>query len=195
MGILANLACHYNPIGSQLSQDPDLFKVCYLILCHENDAHVLLEVTRLLSTLFSFSPEQNNLEIIKNLALFLTETDPARPSVIHQYSKIITNTLHTELLLASLQLIINVTQFLCSSEDDNSYLSYVIYSIVSKMKAHEIPKLMDWGLDRLEEQKRGVGIGMGLNRKIAKNVMRLLWLFLYYDLVELEGKAHKKECY
>lgn len=45
--------------------------------------------------------------------------------------------------------------------------------------------LLHWGAERLEEEGRGVGIGMGFHRGIAKNVMHLLWALMAYGLISI----------
>lgn len=45
--------------------------------------------------------------------------------------------------------------------------------------------LVNWGAERLEEEGRGVGIGMGFHRGVAKNVMHLLWALMAYGMVSI----------
>ncbi|CAO3593820.1 unnamed protein product [Absidia cylindrospora] len=202
MGVLANLSCHYDKIGSDMVYDIDIFKLCRSILWHENDARVLLETMRLLSSLYSheMTSSTEDQKGTNGLIFMLKPTDDILPSVIHQITVIAINTLHTELLLSSLQLLTYITQFLChfgnnditensvtANDDAEIEMKRSMALALALMKQQQVTKLFDWGLDRLEEQSRGVGIGMGLNRSIAIHVMYLLWLFFHHDLVVLDN--------
>jgi Sec-independent protein translocase protein TatA len=74
------------------------------------------------------------------------------------------------------------------------YTNAITHSIARQRSLHEEPdyKFMEksdtlalvmWGAERLEEEGRGVGIGMGFHRGIAKNVMHLLWALMAYGMV------------
>ncbi|ORZ04260.1 hypothetical protein BCR42DRAFT_199439 [Absidia repens] len=182
--------------------DIDIFKLCRSILWHENDARVLLETMRLLSSFYShgMTSSTEDQKGTNGLIFLLKPTNDILPSVIHQITVITTNTLHTELLLSSLQLLAHITQFLChlgdnditenpamTNDDADTEIKRVMALALALMKQYQVEKLIDWGLDRLEEQSRGVGIGMGLNRSIAIHVMYLLWLFFHHDLVALDN--------
>lgn len=52
MGTLANMACHWDcGIGPHLMDDMDVLRLCRSILWNENDARVLLETTRYVTTI------------------------------------------------------------------------------------------------------------------------------------------------
>jgi hypothetical protein len=129
------------------------------------------------------------------LIFLLMPTDDILPSMIHQITTIVTNTLHTQLLLTCLKLLIRIMRFLFNENRPIDDTANIFPFAISQMKQNEVTKLVNWGLDRLEEQSRGVGIGMGLNRSIAVHVMQLLWLFFDHDMVTLNhqgtaGKSH-----
>lgn len=114
----------------------------------------------------------------ENLTLFF-EPQPMSPLVFHQYTQIICNTLHAELLLKALEfatravVYINaITHSLTQRQDRDKYIV-----------KQDTLALMNWGAERLDEEGRGVGIGMGFNRLVAKNVMHLLWALTAYGLV------------
>ncbi|KAI9362876.1 hypothetical protein BD770DRAFT_407941 [Pilaira anomala] len=197
MGTLANLACHWESgIGPLLLDDMDILKLCRSILWSENDARVLLETTRLLNTFLSCSIDTSHQTVIEhdNLTEFLTPL-PMAPSIFHQYTLIICNTLYSELLLKSLELMTRIVVYTNAithsitrrrqrllqhhhdkdmPEDDDRY---------QFMDKSDTLALVTWGAERLEEEGRGVGIGMGFHRGIAKNVMHLLWALLAYNQV------------
>jgi hypothetical protein len=112
------------------------------------------------------------------------------PSVFHQYTIIICNTLYSELLLTSLEL---MTRFVV-------YTNAITHSISKNRQRlntdtdHDQDRLTDksdtlklvtWGAERLEEEGRGVGVGMGFHRGVAKNVMHLIWALLAYNMVTI----------
>lgn len=196
MGTLANLACHWESgIGPLLLDDMDILKLCRSILWNENDARVLLETTRLLNTFLSCSIDTSHQTVIEhdNLTEFLTPV-PMAPSIFHQYTIIICNTLYSELLLNSLELMTRIVV----------YTNAITHSITRRrqrlmqhdpesdgedndnnpfMDKSDTLALVTWGAERLEEEGRGVGIGMGFHRGVAKNVMHLLWALLAYNQV------------
>lgn len=65
------------------------------------------------------------------------------------------------------------------------YASAVDRGYVDKSDALQ---LMRWGIERLEEEGRDVGIGLGFNRGVAKNVLHLLWALMTY------GFVHATDC-
>jgi hypothetical protein len=139
--------------------------------------------------------DQEELQSTNGLIFLLIPTDDIFPSMIHQITAIATNTLHTQLLLACLKLLIHIMRFLFNDNRPVDDAANIFSFAISQMKQDEVSKLVNWGLDRLEEQSRGVGIGMGLNRSIAIHVMQLLWLFFHHDMVTLNphgtaGKSH-----
>ncbi|ORZ00413.1 hypothetical protein BCR43DRAFT_540524 [Syncephalastrum racemosum] len=179
LGTLASLACHWQDIGHVLMDDMDVFYLCRSILWNENDARVLLETTRFLNTCLAHSIVGQTVVEHSHLTQFL-EPVPMAPSVVCQYAAIICNTLHAELLLTSLELLTRLIV----------YISAVVRtqtgSVDQYMKAQDTQRLVAWGAERLEEEGRGVGIGMGFNRGVAKNVMHLLWTLLAYDITRAE---------
>ncbi|KAF1804377.1 hypothetical protein FB192DRAFT_1372631 [Mucor lusitanicus] len=197
MGTLANMACHWDcGIGPYLMDDMDVLRLCRSILWNENDARVLLETTRLLNTFLSCSIETSHQTVIEhdNLTEFLTPVAMA-PSIFHQYTLIICNTLYSELLLKSLELMTRIVV----------YTNAITHSITRRrqrlvvntdtkreeddefrfMEKADTLALVNWGAERLEEEGRGVGIGMGFHRGIAKNVMHLLWALMAYGMVSI----------
>ncbi|KAI9486417.1 MAG: hypothetical protein EXX96DRAFT_593061 [Benjaminiella poitrasii] len=186
------MACHWDcGIGPSLINDMDILRLCRSILWNENDARVLLETTRLLSTFLSCSIDTSHQTVIEhdNLTEFLTPISMA-PSVFHQYTLIICNTLYSELLLKSLELMTRIVV----------YTNAITHSISKRRERLTKPQsengeedeyrfmdksdtlmLVQWGAERLEEESRGVGIGMGFHRGIAKNVMHLLWALMAYE--------------
>ncbi|KAI8330135.1 hypothetical protein BD560DRAFT_416462 [Blakeslea trispora] len=185
MGTLANLACHWETVGPQLLEDLDILLLCRSILWNENDARVLLETTRLLNTFLSCSIDASHQTVIEHdhLTQFLTPV-PMAPSVFHQYTIIICNTLYSELLLKSLEVMTRIVV----------YANAVTNSITRRRQRTETSSLMEtadtlalvkWGAARLEEEGRGVGVGMGFHRGIAKNVMHLLWALMAYGMVSV----------
>lgn len=111
------------------------------------------------------------------------------PSVVCQYAAIICNTLHAELLLTSLELLTRLIVYI------SAVLRSQSGSVDDYIKAQDAQRLVAWGAERLEEEGRGVGIGMGFNRGVAKNVMHLLWALLAYDITRAEdcGKRQTKK--
>ncbi|KAG0168827.1 hypothetical protein DFQ28_004207 [Apophysomyces sp. BC1034] len=185
MGALANMACHWDSIGRTLLDDMDVLRLCRSILWHENDSRVLLETARLLNTFLSCSIDASHQTIIEHdhLTEFFTPV-PMTPSVFHQFTLIVCNTLYSELLMMSLELMMRmvvytnaVTHSLARRDQDNQFI-----------EKSDTLMLIRWGAERLEEEGRGVGIGMGFNRGIAKNVMHLLWALMAY------GMASTAEC-
>jgi hypothetical protein len=193
MGTLANLACHWDcGIGPLLLDDMDILKLCRSILWNENDARVLLEATRLLNTFLSCSIDTSHQTVIEhdNLTEFLTPI-PMAPSIFHQYTLVICNTLYSELLLKSLELMTRIVVYTNaithsitrriirnnSEEDEEEHRNQF-------MDKSDTLQLVIWGAERLEEEGRGVGIGMGFHRGIAKNVMHLLWALMAYKVAE-----------
>ncbi|KAF7721928.1 hypothetical protein EC973_003916 [Apophysomyces ossiformis] len=179
VGALANMACHWDLIGRTLLDDMDILRLCRSILWHENDARVLLETTRLLNTFLSCSIDANSQTIIEHdhLTEFLMPV-PMTPSVFHQYTLIVCNTLYSELLMMSLELMMRivvytnaVTHSLARRDQDSPFI-----------EKSDALTLIRWGAERLEEEGRGVGIGMGFNRGVAKNVMHLLWALMAYGM-------------
>ncbi|OBZ83654.1 Protein SAAL1 [Choanephora cucurbitarum] len=184
MGTLANLAVHWNAgIGPGLLEDMDILLLCRSILWNENDARVLLETTRLLNTFLSCSIDHQTVVEHDHLTQLLTPV-PMAPSVFHQYTIIICNTLYSELLLKSLEVMTRIVV----------YTNAVTNSITRRRQRVQPESMMDtadtlalvkWGAARLEEEGRGVGIGMGFHRGIAKNVMHLLWALMAYGMVSV----------
>ncbi|KAL1933955.1 hypothetical protein VTP01DRAFT_8045 [Rhizomucor pusillus] len=186
MGAMASLASHWEPVGLTLLNDMDILKLARSILWHENDARVLLETTRLLNTFFLRSIDATYRTIIEHdhLTQFLTPV-PMTPSVFHQYTQIICNTLHAELLIMSLELMTRIVV----------YTNAIVYSLAREaqqrqpdenmyIEKSDAMRLVDWGTQRLEEEQRGLGIGMGFNRGVAKNIMHLLWAILAYNVIQ-----------
>ncbi|KAI7864403.1 hypothetical protein BDF14DRAFT_1834574 [Spinellus fusiger] len=194
MGSLANMACHWEEgIGSMLLDDMDILRLCRSVLWHENDARVLLETSRLLNTFLSCSMDTSHHTIVEHdhLTEFLTPV-PMAPSIFHQYTFIICNTLFMDLLLTSLELMTRIVVYTnaithsltrhsqrmkeCDGEEAEAEADLFI-------DKSDTLVLVKWGADRLEEEGQGVGIGMGFNRGIAKNVMHLLWALMAYNMV------------
>lgn len=203
LGTLANLACHWDcGIGPSLLDDMDILKLCRCILWNENDARVLLETTRLLNTFLSCSIDTSHQTVVEhdNLTEFITPV-PMAPSVFHQYTVIICNTLYSELLLKSLELMTRIVVYTNAithsisrrrqrsnnkassprliegeEDDDDRHLF---------MDKSDTLAIITWGAARLEEEGRGVGIGMGFHRGIAKNVMHLLWALMAYGMCSI----------
>ncbi|CEP14598.1 hypothetical protein [Parasitella parasitica] len=196
IGTLANMACHWDcGIGPYLMDDMDVLKLSRSILWSENDARVLLETTRLLNIFLSCSIDTSHQTVIEhdNLTEFLTPVSMA-PSIFHQYTFIICNTLYSELLLKSLELMTRIVV----------YANAITHSITRRrerlvnvdkddedehrfMEKADTLALVNWGAERLEEEGRGVGIGMGFHRRVAKNVMHLLWALMAYDPEMVHG--------
>ncbi|KAI8092253.1 uncharacterized protein B0P05DRAFT_525461 [Gilbertella persicaria] len=186
MGTLANMACHWDcGIGPSLLNDRDILLLCRSILWNENDARVLLETTRLLNTFLSCSIDTSHQTVIEHdhLTEFLSPVQMA-PSIFHQYTVIICNTLYSELLLKSLEVTTRIVV----------YTNAITNSITRRRQRAEETEVLDksdtltlvkWGAERLEEEGRGVGIGMGFHRGIAKNVMHLLWALMAYGMVSI----------
>lgn len=161
--------------------------------------HSIDNTDRLLNTFLSCSIDTSHQTVIEhdNLTEFLIPL-PMAPSIFHQYTLIICNTLYSELLLKSLELLTRIVV----------YTNAITHSITKRRKnsggnkehlmtddevEEETNKFMDkadtlqlvtWGAERLEEEGRGVGIGMGFHRGIAKNVMHLLWALMAYKVAE-----------
>ncbi|KAI8644617.1 hypothetical protein BD408DRAFT_412999 [Parasitella parasitica] len=195
------MASHWDcGIGPYLLDDMDVLKLSRSILWNENDARVLLETTRLLNTFLSCSIDTSHQTVIEhdNLTEFLTPISMA-PSIFHQYTLIICNTLHPELLLKSLELMTRIVVYTNAithsitrrrqrlvdvdkhddndNENDNDEHRF--------MDKPDTLALVNWGAERLEEEGRGVGIGMGFHRGVAKNVMHLLWALMAYGMVSV----------
>jgi hypothetical protein len=140
---------------------------------------------RLLNTFLSCSIDTSHQTVIEhdNITELLTPV-PMAPSISHQYTLIICNTLYSELLLKSLELMTRIVV----------YTNAITHSIARQRSLQEEPdyKFMEksdtlalvmWGAERLEEEGRGVGVGMGFHRGVAKNVMHLLWALMAYGMV------------
>ncbi|KAI8369352.1 uncharacterized protein BYT42DRAFT_503341 [Radiomyces spectabilis] len=184
------MACHWDSgIGPMMLNDMDVLRLCRSVLWNENDARVLLETTRLLNTFLSCSIDTTYQTIIEHdhLTEFLTPV-PMSPSIFHQYTMIICNTLYSELLLTSLELMTRIVV----------YTNAITHSIARRkhqsletdrddvfISKSDTLALIRWGADRLEEEGRGVGVGMGFNRGVAKNVMHLLWALMAYGMVSI----------
>ncbi|KAI8967939.1 hypothetical protein BDF20DRAFT_908218 [Mycotypha africana] len=199
------MACHWAAgIGPSLLSDMDILRLCRSILWNENDARVLLETTRLLYTFLSCSIDTDHQTVIEHdhLTEFLTPVSMA-PSIFHQYTSIICNTLHSELLLKSLELLTRIVVYINAvthsipkrrrqqQQLEEEKQKEVAASIYLEEEQELINKadtltLIRWGTERLEEEGKGVGIGMGFNRGIAKNVMYLLWTIMAYGLVDID---------
>ncbi|CAO3703984.1 unnamed protein product [Rhizopus stolonifer] len=192
MGILANMASHWDcGIGPHLLNDMDILKLCRSILWTENDARVLLETTRLLNTFLACSIDNSHQTVIEHdhLTQFLTPVTMA-PSIFHQYTFIICNTLYSELLLKSLELMTRIVVYTNAithslSKRKHRLTESVDEEIFKFMDKSDTLLLLHWGAERLEEEGRGVGIGMGFHRGIAKNVMHLLWALMAYGLINI----------
>jgi hypothetical protein len=96
-----------------------------------------------------------------------------RPSVISRYMAIIMNTLNTDLLVRSLQVIRHIITYMHATN-----LLYTSPAIKS-----DAFKLVSWATERLEEEGRGIGIG-GFNKSVAKNLMHVVWAIGAYKIVE-----------
>ncbi|GAN06235.1 hypothetical protein MAM1_0116d05715 [Mucor ambiguus] len=197
MGTLANMACHWDcGIGPYLMDDMDVLRLCRSILWNENDARVLLETTRLLNTFLSCSIDTSHQTVIEhdNLTEFLTPVSMA-PSIFHQYTLIICNTLYSELLLKSLELMTRIVVYTNAiTHNITRRRQRLVASTDTKRDEDDEFRFMDkadtlalvnWGAERLEEEGRGVGIGMGFHRGVAKNVMHLLWALMAYGMVSI----------
>ncbi|KAI9008876.1 hypothetical protein CLU79DRAFT_711384 [Phycomyces nitens] len=192
MGALANLACHWEAgIGPMMLDDMDVLKLCRSVLWHENDARVLLETSRLLNTFLSCSIDTSHQTIVEHdhLTEFLTPVSMA-PSVFHQYTSIICNTLFSELLLTSLELMTRIVVYTNAITHSLARRRQRMLEGEAEEEEQEVfidkadtLALVKWGAERLEEEGHGVGIGMGFNRGIAKNVMHLLWALMAYNMV------------
>jgi hypothetical protein len=110
------------------------------------------------------------------------------PSIFHQYTLIICNTLYSELLLKSLELLTRIVVY--TNAITHSISRRRQRAIDQKIEPIDENKFMDktdtlalvnWGAERLEEEGRGIGIGMGFHRGVAKNVMHLLWALMAYE--------------
>lgn len=75
------------------------------------------------------------------------------------------------------------------------YTNAIVYSLAREaqqrqpdenmyIEKSDAMRLVDWGTQRLEEEQRGLGIGMGFNRGVAKNIMHLLWAILAYNVIQ-----------
>lgn len=150
------------------------------------DLYLTLYTFRLLNTFFLRSIDATYRTIIEHdhLTQFLTPV-PMTPSVFHQYTQIICNTLHAELLIMSLELMTRIVV----------YTNAIVYSLAREaqqrqpdenmyIEKSDAMRLVDWGTQRLEEEQRGLGIGMGFNRGVAKNIMHLLWAILAYNVIQ-----------
>ncbi|KAG1056222.1 hypothetical protein G6F46_009829 [Rhizopus delemar] len=188
LGILANMASHWDcGIGPYLLNDMDILKLCRSILWTENDARVLLETTRLLNTFLVCSIDTSHQTVIEHdhLTEFLSPVTMA-PSIFHQYALIICNTLYSELLLKSLELMTRIVVYTNAITHSLSKRKQNLTEEISKfMDKSDTLILLHWGAERLEEEGRGVGIGMGFHRGIAKNVMHLLWALMAYGLIDI----------
>ncbi|CAO3615593.1 unnamed protein product [Mucor fragilis] len=197
MGTLANMACHWDcGIGPYLMDDMDVLRLCRSILWNENDARVLLETTRLLNTFLSCSIDTSHQTVIEhdNLTEFLTPVSMA-PSIFHQYTLIICNTLYSELLLKSLELMTRIVVYTNAiTHSITRRRQRLVVSSDAKRDEDDEFRFMDkadtlalvnWGAERLEEEGRGVGVGMGFHRGVAKNVMHLLWALMAYGMVSI----------
>ena len=135
-------------------------------------------VNRLLNTMLVHSSSEQIVIEHENLSLFF-EPQPMSPLVFHQYTQIICNTLHAELLLKALEFATRAVV----------YINAITHSLIQRQDRdkyivkQDTLALMNWGAERLDEEGRGVGIGMGFNRLVAKNVMHLLWALTAYGLV------------
>lgn len=143
-----------------------------------------------MNTFLSCSIDTSHQTVIEHdhLTEFLTPPSMA-PSVLHQYTMIICNTLYSELLLMSLEL---MTRFIVYTNAITHSISRNRQILSTDQENNQrftdkadILKLVTWGAERLEEEGRGVGIGMGFHRGIAKNVMHLLWALLAYNMVNI----------
>ncbi|KAI9258487.1 hypothetical protein BY458DRAFT_518025 [Sporodiniella umbellata] len=190
MGILANMASHWQcGVGPHLLGDMDILRLCRSILWTENDARVLLDTTRLLNTFLACSIDNGHQTVIEHdhLTEFLTP-EPMAPSAFHQYTFIICNTLYSELLLKSLELMTRIVVYTNAithslSKRKHRLTESVDEEIFKFLDKSDTLLLLGWGAERLEEEGRGVGIGMGFHRGIAKNVMHLLWALMAYGLI------------
>ncbi|CAO3648521.1 unnamed protein product [Cunninghamella blakesleeana] len=136
------------------------------------------------------------------LNLFLIPTDKLSPSIYHQYTQIIINTLHTELLNSSLQLLTSITIYIHGitlpttsssssstlriqhnndndNDNDNDEIKYG-----DQNEKLERKKLIQWAIERLNEETKGIGIGMGLNGAVSKSILHLVWTFLSFHLLD-----------
>jgi len=107
-----------------------------------------------------------------HLTQFLT-TATDRPSVISRYMVIVMNTLNTDLLVRSLQVIRQIIVYMQATD-------LLLSSPGLKSDAFN---LVAWATERLEEEGRGIGIG-GFNKTVAKNLMHVVWAIGAYKIVE-----------
>lgn len=156
-------------------------------------------MSRLLNTFLACSIDNSHQTVIEHdhLTQFLTPVTMA-PSIFHQYTFIICNTLYSELLLKSLELMTRIVVYTNAithslSKRKHRLTESVDEEIFKFMDKSDTLLLLHWGAERLEEEGRGVGIGMGFHRGIAKNVMHLLWALMAYGLINITdcGKEFK----
>ncbi|KAH8556734.1 hypothetical protein BGW37DRAFT_473877 [Umbelopsis sp. PMI_123] len=173
VGTLANIASHHET-GTILLEQEDIFLLISSILWNENDARVLHEASRLLEAFLKLTINMSEQSVIDSpcLTQFLA-TAADRPSVISRYMVIIMNTLNTDLLVRSLQVIRHIITYMHATN-----LLYTSPAIKS-----DAFKLVSWATERLEEEGRGIGIG-GFNKSVAKNLMHVVWAIGAYKIVE-----------
>lgn len=161
---------------------------------------------RLLNTFLSCSIDTSHQTVIEhdNLTEFLTPVSMA-PSIFHQYTLIICNTLYSELLLKSLELMTRIVVYTNAiTHSITRRRQRLVVSSDAKRDEDDEFRFMDkadtlalvnWGAERLEEEGRGVGVGMGFHRGVAKNVMHLLWALMAYGMVSITecGKLLKQK--
>lgn len=143
--------------------------------------------SRLLNTFLVCSIDTSHQTVIEHdhLTEFLSPVTMA-PSIFHQYALIICNTLYSELLLKSLELMTRIVVYTNAITHSLSKRKQNLTEEISKfMDKSDTLILLHWGAERLEEEGRGVGIGMGFHRGIAKNVMHLLWALMAYGLIDI----------
>ncbi|CAO3634110.1 unnamed protein product [Cunninghamella echinulata] len=111
---------------------------------------------------------------------FLIDNDDLQYSIYHQYTQIIMNTLPSELLYASLQLLTSITIHI-----------HGITLSLSPMSDHgdqnekmEREKLINWAIERLNEETKGIVTEMKLNGDLTKLILCLVWTFLFFHLLE-----------
>ncbi|CAO3634106.1 unnamed protein product [Cunninghamella echinulata] len=202
MGILANLACHED-IRRILVKDNSILLLCRSLLRNENQAEILLETTRLLNAFFtyttSFSPsscstfigeKEERQQQLPNISPSFIEHNylnlplignyDLQYSIYHQYTQIIMNTLPSELLYASLQLLTSITIHIHGITLSSSPMS----DHGDQNEKMEREKLINWAIERLNEETKGIVTEMKLNGDLTKSILCLVWTFLFFHLLE-----------
>jgi hypothetical protein len=95
---------------------------------------------------------------------------------------IVMNTLNTELLIRSLQVIRHIIVYMQATDLLSSSPGLSLDAL----------NLVAWATERLEEEGRGIGIG-GFNKTVAKNLMHVVWAVGAYKIVE-SSEYGKYDC-